>query len=222
MISDAMDVHSIGGRGFSGNIFLIDAKEPCLVDAGMEQSILHEAARMAEILDGRKLSHIILTHRHIDHVGGALAFQREFGGDIMVHQDDADALRAGDQDSTGARMFGSEIEPMPVSELRDGDIIDLGGGESLTVVHTPGHTIGSICLISGEKLFSGDTVFADGGVGRWDFQTGSYDQLLASIAKLDGMQFESMYPGHGPAVIGTAREHVAMSLRSLGLMGRFG
>jgi glyoxylase-like metal-dependent hydrolase (beta-lactamase superfamily II) len=222
MISDAMDIHSIGGRGFSGNIFLIDAEEPCLVDAGMEQSIFHEAARVAEILDGRKLRHIILTHRHIDHVGGALAFQREFGGEILVHRDDAEALRTGDQDSTGARMFGGEIEPMPVKEVQEGDAIDLGGGEKLAVLHTPGHTIGSMCLISGENLLTGDTVFSDGGVGRWDFETGSYDQLLASIEKLGGMQFENMYPGHGPVVIGTAKEHVAMSLRSLRMMGRFG
>ncbi|MFO7619624.1 MAG: MBL fold metallo-hydrolase [Thermoplasmata archaeon] len=217
-----MNIHPIGGQGFSGNIFLIDARKPCLVDAGWDPNITLGARQVSKVLGERPLEHIVLTHRHIDHVGGAMAFHREFGGEMLAHEDDADALIEGDAVSTGAMMFGGNIEPMPVRKLKDGDTIDLGDGESLLVVHTPGHSIGSMCLLGRENLLSGDTVFADGGVGRWDLETGNYDQLLASLEKIAGLDFENMYPGHGPSVMGVAKEHVAISLKHLRLLGRFG
>jgi hydroxyacylglutathione hydrolase len=217
-----MKIYAIDGHGFSGNIFLIDAKKPCLVDAGSESDISFCSEHVSKLLGKRKLEYIILTHRHIDHVGGAMAFHGEFGGEIRAHTDDAQPLIIGDQISTGARMFGGHVDPMPVAGLSDGDEIDLGGGEKLKVIHTPGHTIGSVCLLGHGNLFSGDTVFADGGVGRWDLETGNYDQLLASVEKLANLNFPNLYPGHGPCVEGSAQSHLAMSLRHLRLIGRFG
>jgi glyoxylase-like metal-dependent hydrolase (beta-lactamase superfamily II) len=215
-------VHSIGGHGFSGNIFLIDAERPCLIDAGWDTDTRHSSAQVRKVLGVRKLAFIALTHRHIDHVGGTLSFREGFGGEILAHEDDAEPLIAGDPDSTGARMFGGEMSPIPARPLKDGERIDLGGGEFLQVMHTPGHTIGSMCLLGGGNLFSGDTIFADGGVGRWDLDTGNYDQLLASAEKLADADFENLYPGHGPSVIGSAKEHASLSLRHLRLIGRFG
>ncbi|MBA3046644.1 MAG: MBL fold metallo-hydrolase [Candidatus Thermoplasmatota archaeon] len=217
-----MMVHAIVGRGFSGNIFLVDAEKPCLIDTGWSPSIAYSARTMNECLNGRTLSSIILTHRHIDHVGGALAFMERFGGEILAHEIDAPPLIDGDQESTGAVMFGGELFPMPVRKLVGGEDIDLGGGEALRVIHTPGHTSGSMCLLGQGCLFSGDTVFADGGVGRWDLETGNYEELVASAEKLADMEFENLYPGHGPSVIGPAKEHVEMSLRHLKMIGRFG
>jgi hydroxyacylglutathione hydrolase len=211
-----MKVHTVQGRGFSGNVFLVDSKRPCLVDAGWSSDIGYAAKTLEGVLGGRELAHIILTHRHIDHVGGALSFQKRFGGDILVHELDADALREGDPVSTGARLFGGEISPMEVMTLKEGDDIDLGG-TSLEVLHTPGHTVGSVCLLSDGVLFSGDTVFADGGVGRWDLETGDYGQLLASVERLSALDVDELYPGHGPAVLGDANEHIRFSLRGLGL-----
>ena len=104
-----MKVHTITGSGISGNIFLIDAEKPVLIDAGWSSDIDYAAAQVNDILGERKLAHIILTHRHIDHVGGALAFQDEFGGEMLAHEDDADSLIAGDAVSTGATMFGGDI-----------------------------------------------------------------------------------------------------------------
>ena len=111
---------------------------------------------------------------------------------------------------------------MPITALSEDDEIDLGGGEKLTVIHTPGHTVGSICLLGQGNLFSGDTVFADGGVGRWDLETGDYNQLLASVEKLAGMNFENLFPGHGLSVEGNAKVHLDLSLRHLRLIGRYG
>ncbi len=217
-----MKVYAIEGFGFSGNIYLLDAEKPCLVDTGWEPDIAYCSEEVQHLLRGRRLEHVILTHRHIDHVGGAMSFYGEFGGDILAHEADAEALISGDQESTGATIFGGWILPMPVAKLTDGQTIDLGGGESLRVLHTPGHTVGSMCLISGNSLFSGDTVFADGGVGRWDLETGDYDQLLASVEKLSGLGMDNMYPGHGPCVEGDAGKHIDLSLRQLRIIGRYG
>lgn len=217
-----MKVHTITGTGFSGNIYLVDAARPVLIDTGWSPDNTHAASQINEILEGRQLAHNILTHRHIDHVGGALSFQEEFGGDILAHEDDAQPLIDGDAVSTGATMFGGDIAPMEVSRLSDGDKIDLGDGEYLEVMHTPGHTIGSMCLIGRNGLFSGDTVFSDGGVGRWDLPTGDYDRLLASLEKLADLNVHDLYPGHGPPALGNAPEHLAMSLRAMKLYGRYG
>ena len=217
-----MRIHAIEGHGFSGNIFLIDSEKPCLIDSGWEPDISYCSEEIRKILGSRKLGTIVLTHRHIDHVGGAMGFYSEFGGDLLAHADDAAPLIAGDQDSTGARMFGGHIDPMPVAALSEGDEIDLGGGQRLRVIHTPGHTVGSMCLLGQGCLFSGDTVFADGGVGRWDLETGNYDDLLASVEKLASLEFDNLYPGHGPCVEGNAAAHIGLSLRHLRLIGRFG
>jgi len=217
-----MNISAIEPHGFSGNIFLIDAEKPCLIDSGSEPDIGYCSEEIASVLRGRRLENIILTHRHIDHVGGAMSFYGEFGSGILAHEDDADALISGDQESTGANLFGGTVLPMPVTKLVDGQTVDLGGGESLKVIHTPGHTIGSMCLLGGGNLFSGDTVFADGGVGRWDLETGDYSQLLASVEKLAGMEFGSLFPGHGPCVRANAGAHLELSLRNLKIIGRYG
>jgi glyoxylase-like metal-dependent hydrolase (beta-lactamase superfamily II) len=217
-----MRIHMIPGIGFSGNIFLADTKKPCLIDTGWDTDISYAGTEVKKILGKKRLACIILTHRHIDHVGGAKAFQQTFGGEMLAHSLDTEALLSGDPISTGARLFGGSLEPLPVKKLDEGDKIDLGGGESLSVIHTPGHTIGGMCLLSGSgEMFTGDTVFAGGDVGRWDLETGDYSQLLASVEKISKLDVESLYPGHGPCAEGDAKEHLARSFRYLKSVGRF-
>lgn len=217
-----MKIHTIPGAGYSGNIFLLDSEKPVLVDTGWDADIVYPAKTLDAVLEGRKLDRIVLTHRHIDHVGGAMAFQKRYGGVIYAHELDAPPLMDGDQESTGARMFGSHIDPMPVEVLNTGDIIEMEDGGSLKVLHTPGHTTGSICLFStGGHLFSGDTVFTSGGVGRWDFPTGSLEQLKESLAMLAELDITGLYPGHGPHAEFDGLRHIRLGLDYLRMVERY-
>jgi glyoxylase-like metal-dependent hydrolase (beta-lactamase superfamily II) len=97
-------------------------------------------------------------------------------------------------------MFGEKLEPISVArELQEGDKIELGE-LTLKVLHTPGHTAGSICLYEPQqRLFSGDTIFSDG-VGRTDLPTGDVTALHNSIEGLLKLDVQNIYPGHGPHV----------------------
>jgi glyoxylase-like metal-dependent hydrolase (beta-lactamase superfamily II) len=111
--------------------------------------------------------------------------------------------------------MGIEIPKLKVATFEYGERF---GDSGLELIHSPGHTIGSIVLYdrATKSLFSGDTVFANGGVGRWDLETGNLGQLRESITKIEELGLENLYPGHGPAIEGGASEHVRMSLDSLG------
>ncbi len=214
--ANMMKVHFIEGGGFSGNIFLIDCEKPVMIDTGWDASLTHIGPQIKEVLNGRQLDRIILTHRHVDHIGGALVIQAEFGGTIYAQKDEAKALRTGDPETTGGRMFGTKVHPMEVEDLEDGDEIDIGEGQTLKIIQTPGHTEGGICLISkDDDLFSGDTVFTEGGVGRWDLPTGDYPALLRSIEGLAKLPIQGLYPGHGMPVKENGAKHIGMSLRYL-------
>ena len=89
------------------------------------------------------------------------------------------------------------------------------------VLHTPGHSPDAIALWHPESrtLIPGDTVYADGGIGRWDLQGGDYDQLVASLQRLADLDAETMYPGHGPSVLDGAVKHIQQGLRMAKLYG---
>lgn len=128
--------------------------------------------------DGLKAECVINTHGHFDHTGA----NREFKLPVFIHKADAG--------SNAAAYFRF---------IKDGDIIK-AGNLSLEVIHTPGHSPGSVCLRCGEILFSGDTLFA-GSIGRTDLNGGSEEQMAGSLARLAAMIDDrtKVYPGHGPS-----------------------
>jgi hydroxyacylglutathione hydrolase len=170
-------------------------KEAIILDPGDEPDRILEVLRR----DGLKAVALLHTHAHFDHAGVTAYLKRETGAPIFLHEGDLPLYaRIPDQ----GRIFGFSFEtPEPVDRtLSEGDRIPCGGG-FLEVLHTPGHTPGSVCFrLGGESpvLFSGDTLFRRS-IGRTDLWGGSMPQILASIETklltLPGDLF--VLPGHG-------------------------
>ena len=211
-----MKIHYISGSGTDGNIYLVEAKKPVLIDTGIGWYVERTVENIKRIVPPEKIDKIVLTHRHFDHVGGASKLKEILNAKLYIHTEDAAALIEGDQISTHVGMYSGKLEKLNVERLNDGDVIDCGD-VNLEVIHTPGHTIGSISLYEpiSRSLISGDTVFTHGGVGRWDMDTGNYDQLLSSLKKLAKMDVVNLYPGHGPYAEGNGKEHILLALKYL-------
>lgn len=141
-----------------------------------------------------ELKYILLTHGHFDHITGADKFRQSFGGKIAIHRLDAPCLESSNE--SRAAMFGYPFRAFKEDIiLEDGDTLDFGDGE-IRVMHTPGHTVGSVCFIMGNNLFSGDTLFRLS-VGRTDFPGGSMTEMMSSVKKLKALEgFYKVYPGH--------------------------
>lgn len=156
-----------------------------------------------------KVTAIVITHAHIDHVGGATELRAATGAPVYMNSNDRELL---DHLAVQASWLGTE-SPGRVevdSEARDGDKLVVGAAE-FHVMHTPGHTQGSISLWapSEYKLIAGDTLFRDS-IGRTDLPGGNGRQILASIKEklLPLADAVVVIPGHGPeTTIGREREH---------------
>lgn len=210
-----MTVHAFQGTGYDSNCYLVSGEWPVLVDAGT--GINHDRLlRSVRNIVSDRSADIILTHRHFDHTGGARRMASALSAKVMMHALDAVPVREGSAAATSADMFGRTMEAVDIIDIEDGHVIDTGD-HVLTVLHTPGHSVGGICLYEESTgiLISGDTVFADG-VGRWDLPTGDVASLAASIRKLAVLRTVDLYPGHGPCVRGDARRSLEGALSYLG------
>ncbi|MBD3207948.1 MAG: MBL fold metallo-hydrolase [Candidatus Nealsonbacteria bacterium] len=161
----------------STNCYLILSNgESAIIDPGAQPGLI-----LREIEDA-KTEYIILTHAHFDHTGGVGVLKRKLKSEVLAHE--------------------KEVVDFKVDRrLKENDVIKIGE-ESLRVVHTPGHTPGSICLSGDDFMLTGDTLFYQG-FGRTDLQGGSMEQLKSSLKKLDKLLIPGMkvYPGHGPSFI---------------------
>lgn len=173
--------------------------EGLVIDPAAETSrILDEAERL-----GLRITKIVNTHGHVDHIMGNAEMKAKTGAPIVIHE--ADAPWLGQDSNAMFRMFGGRPSPPADETVRDGDLIRVGD-VSLEVIHTPGHSPGGICLRIPGAVFTGDTLFV-GGVGRTDLPGGSWNTLLRSIQeRLFVLPAETVvYPGHhyGPAYAST-------------------
>ncbi|MCX5679564.1 MAG: MBL fold metallo-hydrolase [Candidatus Omnitrophica bacterium] len=171
--------------------------DACLIDPG------GDAEKIKDFLEdnGLRLDFIINTHGHGDHI----AANSYFRVPIYIHEFDKDFLLDPGKNLSGAFLFPF-VSPAASRILKDGDTVKLGT-LTMEVMHTPGHTPGSISIALDDVVFTGDTLFA-GGVGRTDFEYGSEDALIKSICqKLMPLADDIIiYPGHGPeSTIGEER-----------------
>ncbi|SDF10950.1 MBL fold metallo-hydrolase [Sporolituus thermophilus] len=167
------------------------------------------AEEILAVINGEnlKVECIINTHGHADHIQANAKIKQATCAPIFIHRDDADMLTSIHRNLSAFIGGGIKCEPAD-RLLQDGDIIHVGE-IMLTVIHTPGHTPGGICLLANDVLLSGDTLFAES-IGRTDFPGGSYRQLIHSIKEKLMVLDDNVrvLPGHGPeTTIGWERQH---------------
>lgn len=179
------------------NCYLVgdpETKECVVIDPGDQpEDILASVTR-----HGLKLVAAVATHAHFDHVLAAEAIRAKTGIPFYLHVEDMPILDA--MQERGLRFLGMELPPPPEVDRHYSDGDEIGAGSiTLAVIHTPGHSPGSVSLlVPGEALFSGDTLFANS-IGRTDLPGGDYEQELGSIKeRLFPLGDLPVYPGHGP------------------------
>ncbi|MFZ0304412.1 MAG: MBL fold metallo-hydrolase [Terracidiphilus sp.] len=181
-----------------------ETREAIVIDPGDEITRIHR--RLTEL--GLTLRQILITHGHIDHVGGALKLKRLTGAPILLNQNDLELLAMMKEQAAWVGVPTPAVAP-PDESLKDELVVGLARYPA-QVIHTPGHTQGSICLHFSRQnlLFAGDTIFA-GSIGRTDLPGGDYPQIIRSIhSRLLVLPEETrVIPGHGPkTTIGEERE----------------
>jgi len=161
-----------------------------------------EAEKIKKALGGKKCAGVLLTHGHFDHTGALYAFQ---GTPIYMHPSD-DVMLLDPVWSVGDMMEDDAPRPPATDYVQEGSRLHLAGLD-ISVLHVPGHTLGSVAYVIGDALFTGDTLFRMG-YGRTDFPGGDQQALFQSIRRL--LKLEKNYilcPGHGePSTLNEQKE----------------
>lgn len=174
---------------FDGDLILIDS------GAGRSSSQIIRNIEMLG-LNPANISHLILTHCHIDHIGSAPFFKKQYGAKILIHELDAPAVEKGDSRKTAANWYGTTFPPTAVDRKLKGEYEILTfGGETLHCLHTPGHTPGSISLYldrAGKRVLFGQDIH---GPFHKDFES-DIDVWKKSMRKLLDLNADILCEGH--------------------------
>ena len=189
-----MKVIRVIASSIGNNSYILLTEKPAVIDPS--ENVDAVLNHLKEHIKPEDLEYILLTHGHFDHVFGAPKLKEETHAKIMIHELDAKFLSF-----------------KPDKTLKNNDVIDLGDCK-LKVIHTPGHTPGSICLYEPKtkSLFSGDTVFAHGSFGRTDLAGGNTEQLIESLKRLSKLDVKVLYPGHEEITNVNVNEQIKSSL----------
>lgn len=205
-----MRLQTICPKSFASNTYLLFSGSSALI---IDPSVSVDAIKKALNEAKAKLEGILLTHGHFDHIISIDTLRESFDIPVYIHTDDACMLTDGRLNGFYT-FFQRECVHKPADKtLADGDVISLGE-EKISVLHTPGHSLGSCCFIFnddtlGQSIITGDTLFASS-IGRCDLYGGNISLMARSIKKLSSFKKDTpIYPGHdSPSTIGSAISNV--------------
>lgn len=183
-----------GGMLPTNCYFLIDekTKKSAVVDPGFYST---QMEAVIQDIGADNVDYILLTHGHFDHMLGAGKVKKQTGAKVVITAADSGMLQ--DDHLNLAALFTSERPTLREADIlvKDGDVLPLGE-LAIRVIATPGHTVGGCCYQVENAVFTGDTLMR-GTIGRSDFPTGNYTDLLASVKKLGELPGDyHVYPGH--------------------------
>ena len=185
---------------FFTNCYILGCSETLeglVIDPGFERK--SEAEKVLQKIDQHRLEvqYIVNTHGHSDHVAGNRILKDATEAPILIHELDAPKLTNASQNLS--RLFDLHVaSPPPDQTLTESDVVKVGKVK-LKVLHTPGHSKGSITLLGENIAFTGDTLFA-GSIGRYDFPDASFKEIMTSLKRLMTLSDHvTVYPGHGPS-----------------------
>lgn len=185
-----IETFSVGYLATNCYVITNKTNEAVIIDAGGGYD------RIKKYLDGleKKPVAVLCTHGHFDHVLDARKWQSD-GAKVYIHKDDEDLLTGKETIMPGRNLLITPVTPDKV--LNDGEEIDVAGLK-FTVIHTPGHSKGSVCyLLEDDVIFSGDTIFL-GSYGRTDFFGGNFSELVRSVTKILALPGDrKVLTGHG-------------------------
>jgi glyoxylase-like metal-dependent hydrolase (beta-lactamase superfamily II) len=193
-------IHLLTGQGVTSNVYVFSGETITLVDSGngaVENRIIPQLKEI--FLTMPNVSKTILTHFHFDHIGGLTELMEAYVLDILIHNVEVSFLH--------------NINSQRIRSLNTDDKVVMGE-YFFDIIHTPGHSPGSVCLYEKKMklLISGDTVFPNGSFGRYDFPFGNHKALLQSLKRLTEIDVKMMLPGHGLPTFSQVNEQIQLSL----------
>lgn len=191
-----MDLSVINVGSYMTNCWLLkDEKtgKALLVDPGFYSEELERFLKRNGV---NELQYILITHGHMDHTCGAVYVREKFGGKIVIGEKDA-FLLSEYRFISGSYDYENAFSPCSADiEVKDGDELSFGE-EKIRIMFTPGHTVGEVCYIINDMLFTGDVLFR-GSMGRTDLEGGNLFALADSLKKIGSLQKNYLIlPGHG-------------------------
>lgn len=211
-----MKVISIPSKGYESNCWLLLEEESgafAVIDPSADLEQILQSIRQRDI-DPKNLQYILLTHGHFDHILSVDLLRKATGAPVLIHGGDESFLT--NSEHNGYKFFfHRELIMQPADKLlKDQDVISFGN-TVIHVMHTPGHTQGSVCYLVDNIMFTGDTLF-DQDIGRTDLFGGSMDALQTSLKAIAALPDNyTIYPGHGSVTTLQKQQNYNFYLKNL-------